>query len=64
MSNRQCAKAAICCSGLAAKIKAVDNLILARFIEDEDDLKAIIKAGDRMDEIFDRKITARFRDDD
>lgn len=55
MSSRAC-KAAICCSGVAAKIRRIDQLIVRRFIIDPDLLDEIIAAGETMDGMLDQLI--------
>jgi len=61
MSNRAC-KAAVCCSAVSAKISKIDDLILARFIVDEDVLDLIIEMGERFDKEITEFVDEQFRD--
>lgn len=60
MSGRAC-KAAVCCSAVAAKVQKIDQLILKRFITDEDLLDEIIKTGEMADKALD-KLVEKIRD--
>ncbi len=52
MTGRAC-KAAICRSGVAAKIQKIDQLILRKFIKDDDLLDEIIDSGEQMEVMLD-----------
>jgi len=61
MSSRAC-KAAVCCAAVAAKISKIDDLILARFITEDDVLDLIIEIGERFDKEITEFVDEQFRE--